>query len=759
MSRLKLIVLIIVLTFTLAGCDLITSFTQPSLPNRPYNLTLESNVDNVDEIIVSRSGPYASGEQVTLVAPEVEGYAFSHWLRQDGVRFDVMTITLTMTQNMTLSANYEPNAPTLDDLKLEADTLYEGPLYGSDPTLRLSANQPNVNVTLSHETFTLDQTIEIEAPIIEGHRFVYWLDLDFNRIVSYERQINLRMSRNQRLLAVYDREDVRRIHLENNANVTGLTDALRLPVDSVVTLEAPAIDEGHFLYWKDIKRAEILSQEATIDLSLEEDLFLGAVYALYDTPQTTVHRFDGASKTSYDEGPLLIGDMLWLFEDALIGTLANDQALNERSVRIRQGALKTQTPLEGLVSVSFYAGRYLTDTASLLKIYLVNEQDTYLLGEVLVDDLMEYQFRLDQMNLPSSMMRGPYEIHFVSESSQRVNLDQISFVTRNIIEPELPSFITDLSGFPNNSSRLELRFDDIVTAFSYGDDVSHMACEAYDITTALTTPCEVHGTVNTNVLGEYDVTYYAVDDDGFTASQTFTKVVLRDASLLEFTYSSYYEGIEGLYGLELKQALRTILLNTVVHQSYGDAREILAEADALLNDPSQVLLVYDRQEVPALWDGLTWHREHVWPNSRLGVPRATNTTRNIATDLHNLRAIDPSVNSSRSNKFFDLEDGPMTHYPGEDKGDVARIYFYMITMYAHLQLRDAFAEGETYTEEGAIQGVLSTLIMFHFLDPVDAFEHQRNNVIFTYQQNRNPFIDYPHLVELIWFNHPSIPTP
>lgn len=759
MSRTKILIILIIFSFTLTGCDFISSFTQPQIPNRPYTLTLESNIDVVDEIIVSRSGPYASGEQVTLVAPDVEGHVFSHWQRQDGVRFDAQTITLTMTQSMTLSVNYEPNAPTLEDLKLEADTFYEGLLYGSDPSLRISSNQPNLNVTLSHETFTLDQTIEIEAPIIEGQRFVYWLDLDFNRIVSYERQMSLRMSRNQRLLAVYEAEEVRRIHLENNANLSVLSDVLRLPIDSVVTLEAPTIDEGHFLYWMDLKHGMMVSEEITLSVSLEEDLFFGAVYALYENPQTTVNRFDGASKSSYDDGTLMVGDMLWLFEDALIGTLANDQALNERSVRIRQGALKTQTPLEGLISVSFYAGRYLTDTASLLKIYLVNDQDTHLLGEVLVDDLIEYQFRLDQMNLPSSMMRGPYEIHFVSESSQRVNLDQISFVTRNIIEPELPSFITDLSGFPNNSSRLELRFDDIVTAFSYGDDFAHMACEAYDITTTLTTPCEIHGTVNTNVLGEYEVTYYAVDDDGFTASQTFTKVVLRDAGLLDFTYTSYYEGIEGLYGLELKEALRTILLNTVVHQSYGDAREILAEADALLADPSQVLLIYDRQEVPALWDGVTWHREHVWPNSRLGVPRATNTTRNIATDLHNLRAIDPSVNSSRSNKFFDWEEGPMTYYPGEDKGDVARIYFYMITMYAHLQLRDAFADGETYTEEGAIQGVLSTLIMFHYLDPVDAFEHQRNDVIFTYQQNRNPFIDYPHLVELIWFNHPSIPTP
>ena len=53
--------------------------------------------------------------------------------------------------------------------------------------------------------------------------------------------------------------------------------------------------------------------------------------------------------------------------------------------------------------------------------------------------------------------------------------------------------------------------------------------------------------------------------------------------------------------------------------------------------------------------------------------------------------------------------------------------------------------------------LLSYLIQWHFEDPVDAFEIHRNNIIFDFQNNRNPFIDYPHLVELIWFDHQNIP--
>ncbi|HLA57062.1 MAG TPA: T9SS type A sorting domain-containing protein, partial [Flavobacterium sp.] len=38
-------------------------------------------------------------------------------------------------------------------------------------------------------------------------------------------------------------------------------------------------------------------------------------------------------------------------------------------------------------------------------------------------------------------------------------------------------------------------------------------------------------------------------------------------------------------------------------------------------------------------------------------------------------------------------------------------------------------------------------------DPRDDFEMHRNNVIYTWQVNRNPFIDYPDLADYIWGVH------
>tara|TARA_B110000444_G_C18716096_1_gene536123 strand:+ start:11 stop:760 length:750 start_codon:yes stop_codon:yes gene_type:complete len=49
-------------------------------------------------------------------------------------------------------------------------------------------------------------------------------------------------------------------------------------------------------------------------------------------------------------------------------------------------------------------------------------------------------------------------------------------------------------------------------------------------------------------------------------------------------------------------------------------------------------------------------------------------------------------------------------------------------------------------------GILSTLLEWHLMDPPDAFEKNRNNVIYEYQGNRNPLIDYPELVNLLYNN-------
>lgn len=233
-----------------------------------------------------------------------------------------------------------------------------------------------------------------------------------------------------------------------------------------------------------------------------------------------------------------------------------------------------------------------------------------------------------------------------------------------------------------------------------------------------------------------------------------------------YTYVSdndYYDGANGLINEALKQELHDILNADITRTSYAEAKNFLANSDVSLDDDTKVYNVYDGVLAPRTWDSTSWHREHVWPNSRLGVDRVTESERSIASDLHNLRAVTPRVNSSRSDRFYSdgsgeadtTDDGGF--YPGDDhKGDVARIIFYMAVMYDDLTLTNDLEllldESDHYTPAGARMGQLSVLLKWHKEDPVDEFERNRNQVIYEYQQNRNPFIDKPEYVHLIWEN-------
>jgi hypothetical protein len=54
-------------------------------------------------------------------------------------------------------------------------------------------------------------------------------------------------------------------------------------------------------------------------------------------------------------------------------------------------------------------------------------------------------------------------------------------------------------------------------------------------------------------------------------------------------------------------------------------------------------------------------------------------------------------------------------------------------------------------------GDLATLLNWNQLDPSDDFEMNRNNYIYTWQVNRNPFIDHPNLADYIWGTHAGQP--
>ena len=231
--------------------------------------------------------------------------------------------------------------------------------------------------------------------------------------------------------------------------------------------------------------------------------------------------------------------------------------------------------------------------------------------------------------------------------------------------------------------------------------------------------------------------------------------------------SSYYSSAMGLDGDSLKSALNTIIRD---HQDYSYTPcvwDILEITDEDPNDPNSIIAFYTQRSIlKANRDqgGNTpdfWNREHIWPRSH-GFPSNSQHAHN---DVHALRPTDKSVNEDRADDDFatggspDFEctlcnEGPGTWEPPPlVKGDTARMMFYMDVRYeggddsgvADLELVDAL------TSSGQnIMGILCDLVQWHIDDPVSAEEIERNNIIYTWQGNRNPFIDHPEFVVPIW---------
>lgn len=93
----------------------------------------------------------------------------------------------------------------------------------------------------------------------------------------------------------------------------------------------------------------------------------------------------------------------------------------------------------------------------------------------------------------------------------------------------------------------------------------------------------------------------------------------------------------------------------------------------------------------------------------------------------------------------------------EYKGDFARSYFYMATAYED-KIEYWVSEqigGSAYP--GFSQWSLDLLLKWHRQDPVSLKEVRRNEAIYLIQKNRNPYIDYPELVEHVWGKQKDVP--
>ena len=262
-----------------------------------------------------------------------------------------------------------------------------------------------------------------------------------------------------------------------------------------------------------------------------------------------------------------------------------------------------------------------------------------------------------------------------------------------------------------------------------------------------------------------------VDDINFLTANYGTPLNPTYGNVGSTAPSGYYSSLEGLSGNVLKQAVQDIIAdpNTVRAHNYGDNTDILKVADQNPQNSNKVWLMYVEQSRAKIDFQETssnigkWNREHIYPQSRGGFADATSSTPDgigiwLPTnandifaghaDAHHLRAEDGAENSARSNRNYGVDyNGPQGNL-GSWKGDVARSLFYMAVRYNGLNIVNG-NPADSSTTMGSI-GDLASLLTWNGTDPRDDFEMNRNNYIYTWQVNRNPFIDYPNLANYIF---------
>ena len=252
------------------------------------------------------------------------------------------------------------------------------------------------------------------------------------------------------------------------------------------------------------------------------------------------------------------------------------------------------------------------------------------------------------------------------------------------------------------------------------------------------------------------------------AVATLLLLVLASASLLAQIPNGYYNNANGKTGDELKVALHNIIKGHHV-VSYGGLLNAFAYTDCKPN--GKIWDIYSNYEYSLNGtcgeyeqEGDCWNREHTWPQSWF------NESTTPRSDLFHVYPTDGFVNGKRSNyPYGEVSNNPVyvsgngsklgpcatSGYTGrvfepidEYKGDIARSYFYMSVRY-YSEDSDWGTSGMTNKSE-ILPWAMTMLLRWSDEDPVSDKEIARNNAVYGYQNNRNPFIDHPEYAHMIW---------
>ena len=336
------------------------------------------------------------------------------------------------------------------------------------------------------------------------------------------------------------------------------------------------------------------------------------------------------------------------------------------------------------------------------------------------------------------------EVPVQEDLSISLSLDYQNFNSDDYIE-------VDPFVIPTEDSSVTIYIDIIDDVINEGDE---------DLMISLSIDDEEFILLNNNLIIRVNDNDFLIANYGTPINPTYTNV----SNLYP---ENYYNSLQGLSGVDLIEAIQNIIANPdeVKAHSYADVKSILNNSDVNPENSNQVWLVYSEQPRSKIdfqnsSNGTgKWNREHTYPRSRGGFNSIDldsyadgideywdtdiDSLRHANSDVHGIRAADSGENSSRGNKHYGDYNGPSNNL-GSFKGDVARSVLFLSLRYNGLEIVDG------YPDLTGQLGDLQTILEWNNLDPVDDFEKNRNNVIYTWQNNRNPLIDFPDLVDYIW---------
>ena len=243
--------------------------------------------------------------------------------------------------------------------------------------------------------------------------------------------------------------------------------------------------------------------------------------------------------------------------------------------------------------------------------------------------------------------------------------------------------------------------------------------------------------------------------------------------------AGYYYQAHGKTGAELKTALHNIIKEASMLK-YGSGEGATWEG-FFYTDQNPDGSVFDMYSNEVRYfngfngiDGM--HIEHSLPNSWWG-----GIKNNAYKDLYHLYPADATMNMSKSNNPLGEVSGTPIRDNGLSKmgkngfgntytgncfepadiykGDFARSYFYIATAYEDYASLWNSPMMQNNTWPVWQSWALQLLMEWNENDLKSYREEERAEAVYKIQGNRNPFIDYPDLVDYIWGDKTSTPYP